>query len=373
MPEPNSIPGTFFLSANSENGFESYFEEVFRFSDFDKIFIIQGGPGTGKSTVMKQILEGGYAMGAAGEEIRCSSDPESLDGVIFRKDGHAVGILDGTAPHARIASAPGAYEEILNFGDFWNADMLEEEREAILSLSEKKKEAYRHAYAMLRNCGGCHSEAKKQFSSAFLDDKAYHAARKILRSYSAAGSEKTRFIRAFSMKGEYILPQLEQRAKNVTLLLGNPYAAELFLSVLGEEASKKGVAFLRLRSPLRKEDTDAIFFPESDTLFLKEMLSSAPEKAKKRIRMARFTDLQQYRLCRADIKATAKAEKLLKNAALQSLRTAGEYHFALEKIYRTAMDFPLLQAAAKAFTRKLLAKLPESRPRRKTERRAEEN
>ena len=358
MAKPNTVPGTFFISANSENGFRGYFDEIFRFSDFDKLYIIQGGPGTGKSTVMKQILKSGRAMGASAEEIRCSSDPESLDGVILVKNGRTVGILDGTSPHARIATVPGAYEEILNFGEFWNAAMLEEEKEALLSLYEKKKEAYRHAYALLKCLGDCHGEAQQQFRTAFQTDKAGKAARRILRRYTVTGEKKTRFIRAYTMRGEAVLPMLEKQAGHVFLLSGNQYAAELFLSVLEKEAEKKGIAFLSLASPLRMGDMDGIYFPEDKSLYLKEKLAAEPERAQKIIRMSRYTDRQQYRLCRGACKITAKAEKTLKGATLDSLKQAGEYHFALEKIYRTAMDFPLLQAAAQAFTRRLLAKLP---------------
>ena len=51
----------FFAAANTEEGFYSIFESVFPPSALDKIFIIKGGPGTGKSTLMRQIAE--YARG----------------------------------------------------------------------------------------------------------------------------------------------------------------------------------------------------------------------------------------------------------------------------------------------------------------------
>ena len=43
----------FFAAANTEEGFYSIFESVFPPSALDKIFIIKGGPGTGKSTLMR--------------------------------------------------------------------------------------------------------------------------------------------------------------------------------------------------------------------------------------------------------------------------------------------------------------------------------
>ena len=43
---------TFFLGANSKNGFVSLFEEVAKEPEIREIFIVKSGPGTGKSTAM---------------------------------------------------------------------------------------------------------------------------------------------------------------------------------------------------------------------------------------------------------------------------------------------------------------------------------
>ena len=43
-----------FISANSERGFFSLYDEVFDMHSFDRIFILAGGPGTGKSTLLRQ-------------------------------------------------------------------------------------------------------------------------------------------------------------------------------------------------------------------------------------------------------------------------------------------------------------------------------
>ena len=43
----------FFAAANTEEGFYSIFESVFPPSALDKIFIIKGGPGTGKTTTAR--------------------------------------------------------------------------------------------------------------------------------------------------------------------------------------------------------------------------------------------------------------------------------------------------------------------------------
>ena len=71
----------FFAAANTEEGFYSIFESVFPPSALDKIFIIKGGPGTGKSTLMRQIAEYACGRGYSPELYYCSSDTSSLDGI----------------------------------------------------------------------------------------------------------------------------------------------------------------------------------------------------------------------------------------------------------------------------------------------------
>ena len=43
----------FFAAANTGGGFVSFFDEVFNRDGINKIYILKGGPGCGKSTLMK--------------------------------------------------------------------------------------------------------------------------------------------------------------------------------------------------------------------------------------------------------------------------------------------------------------------------------
>ena len=59
--------------------------------------ILKGGPGVGKSTFMKKVGKYFEAIGVNVEYHWCSSDNNSLDGVVI--GDHTVCLLDGTAPH----------------------------------------------------------------------------------------------------------------------------------------------------------------------------------------------------------------------------------------------------------------------------------
>ena len=43
----------FFASMNTANGFQSYFKEIFDPKQYNRSYILKGGPGSGKSSLMK--------------------------------------------------------------------------------------------------------------------------------------------------------------------------------------------------------------------------------------------------------------------------------------------------------------------------------
>ena len=49
-------PRQCFAASNSCEGFKNYYGEVFNDTRADRLYIIKGGPGTGKSTLMKTLL-----------------------------------------------------------------------------------------------------------------------------------------------------------------------------------------------------------------------------------------------------------------------------------------------------------------------------
>jgi hypothetical protein len=86
----------FFLGANTPQGFVSRFDQLSGPEDGWRLFVIKGGPGTGKSSLMKKVAQA--FDNQALEFIHCSSDADSLDAVILPES--RLSIADGTAPHA---------------------------------------------------------------------------------------------------------------------------------------------------------------------------------------------------------------------------------------------------------------------------------
>ncbi|HEY8449834.1 MAG TPA: ATPase, partial [Bacillota bacterium] len=81
-----------FAGSNSAYGFYSFYEGLLD-GDWRRVFIIKGGPGTGKSTLMRHIAEDLLASGYDIEFLHCSADNESIDG--FLAPALGVVMVDG--------------------------------------------------------------------------------------------------------------------------------------------------------------------------------------------------------------------------------------------------------------------------------------
>lgn len=137
----------FFPGGNTSLGFFSYYDYLVP-SDATRIMIIKGGPGVGKSSFMKALATEMNERGFDVELHHCSSDHHSLDGVVFPEIG--VALMDGTSPHQIDPSHPGAVDEIINLGDYWDEKGIRRSRTEIIELSREIGRNFRRAYRYLK-------------------------------------------------------------------------------------------------------------------------------------------------------------------------------------------------------------------------------
>jgi hypothetical protein len=139
----NMFPG-----GNTSKGFYSRFDNIISPEEARRIFVIKGGPGTGKSTLMKNISEIMTDHGYDVELMHCSSDSKSLDGVVVPE--LRVALIDGTAPHVTDPKAPGAVDEIINLGEYWSEEAIAGNRTRIMKISNEIKVFFQRAYRYLK-------------------------------------------------------------------------------------------------------------------------------------------------------------------------------------------------------------------------------
>lgn len=135
-----------FPGSNSAYGFFSFYDQIIE-EDATRIYVIKGGPGVGKSTFMRNIGRELLRRGLDLEYHCCSADSTSLDGIVI--PALKIACIDGTAPHVVDPKNPGAVDEIIHLGEFWNEAAVVTHREEILRANREKGRLYRRAYRYL--------------------------------------------------------------------------------------------------------------------------------------------------------------------------------------------------------------------------------
>ena len=329
-------PISFFAAANTEGGFSTLFDEIFSPSVLSRIYILKGGPGTGKSTLMKSIAFAAEAMGEDVEYYYCSSDTDSLDGIILRARKTAV--IDGTAPHVKDPLYPGAVERIVNLGDAFDATGLEQQSEILKLLAEKKHRAYRAAYRYLSAAGALLHQRDETVGEAFLYAKARAAAERLTLRFSCSekGEISRRYLSAIGIKGIRHLDTLEQAAKT-RIAITNPFGlGYAFMNLLYAALLRMGVCATVCYAPPVSTHIEAICIMSEGVLFY---LADDAEMADKRVNVLRFADKDTLAMHRAQLRRLEKGIAQMITGAVTSFANAGAFHAGAEEIYGRYVDF----------------------------------
>lgn len=316
----------FFGAANGYSGFRSNFDRIFAYPKVEKLFIIKGGPGTGKSTLMRKI-EQRYRDRFDTTVILCSSDPASLDGVLISAGDRTVGIIDGTAPHVMEAKYPGAVEELIDLGEAFDIRALVKNKTEIITEADTKKRHYIRAYNSLRLAGEihgyirdnlfnkeCYSEAERLLSSVIEDEKT-----------DEKRCETSPFLIGSFSKNGYAYTQEYPGNKRSISISNDGIIGYLLMSEIAEIFRKRHVGFTAFSSAF---STDFIDMIKTDrgvySLSNAQKCDLDLESLKKKL-----DGYDEYKTTYDHYIEAAQA----------SLNMASVSHFKLESIYSSSIDF----------------------------------
>lgn len=333
----------YFAAANTEAGFFSLYDEVFSPERFRRIYILKGGPGTGKSTLMRDIGWNAEKLGYDVEYIACSSDTHSLDGILI--PSLSVAVLDGTAPHMTDPVYPGVSERLINLEEAFDYKSLEKKRKDIMTLIHNKKEAYRTAYRFLGAAGSLERERDSMVSSMFLREKAESAVKRLMDSFrdTQKGEQKQRYISAVSCSGIQTLDTLRNRAKKIYAVTGKYGSGYSFMNILFDAVYAQKLASTVCPTPLIRTHKEAIFLEGEDVLFILSEEKEA-KNADKIINTMRFVRKEALSERKRLLRFSEKCETSVLDGALIALSEAGEFHRKVEKIYSSCVDFVKIDA-----------------------------
>lgn len=330
----------FFASSNSMMGFHSYFNDIYDPIKLKKIYIIKGGPGTGKSSTMKALgdmFEKKYEC----EYFLCSSDPRSLDGIII---GNTVAVLDGTSPHITEAKYPKAVEVLIDNAVAISDDVTEC-RNKIIELTNEKSKFYRYAYTYLKAAGELKSEQIKKirtkvdetkldsaidryFKQSLKKGKCYTSTIRLTEGITPSGVHKTKAFEAMS----------DQRA---IIVNGRGYE-EIVFDALIKKAKEYDLDTVLSYDPLIPHSINGLYFKDSSVCavsYCKEIHGEVDYDEYKVINFERFINRADLNELKPNLKFAEKCIESLIEEAVANLSLASKVHKELENIYIKYTDY----------------------------------
>ena len=340
-PDGKAFPHRYFAASNSEKGFVSYFSDVFGSADIERLYILGGGPGSGKSTMMKRVADISDKNGYTTQRIHCSSSPFSLDGVIVTEKKTAV--IDGTSPHTYVPYAAGVREIAVDPGKAWDKNALFAARDRIFSLTDAKKREYRKAYIYIRAAGLIAGEMREMVYPYILEEKLDKsinsiAAKVLPRTKNSEYCEKIRIQRAISGMGNIYFDSFSEMAEKTYKVVDYKGTAYMFFKKLKRAAKALGCDVTVSYCPENPDLIDGIFFNGSKIAFT--MYGTSNDKT---VNCERFADKNAMANFRQKYLFASKSRDSLMEEAMQALKKAGELHDAIEKEYAPCTDFSVTE------------------------------
>ncbi len=349
---------TYFLGANSCEGFVSHFEDSYLAEDGFNVYIIKGGPGTGKSSLLKCIAKKALGKGFSVDLCPCSSDPDSLDGIVIPHLKTV--LLDGTAPHTLDPKYPGVCEEIVNLGELWDSEKLKLEREKIMLTSAENKLLHKKASAYLSALGTILRD-NRALQLGATDTKKVIAfaealSKKHLKKKGYCGSEQVKFLSGITPKGVVSYPKTITSSYENLIIIRDKIGgiSSIVCDVFRENAIKSGYDIITYKSPfLPSSMYDHIVIPELSLALVSENTYVSFESDSRRIHSRRFTDNSALQKLKNRLNFNKKLGTELLKEAIRTLHLAKSSHDILEKFYIDAMDFSKIKTVEKKLEEKI--------------------
>ena len=363
----------YFPGNNTPKGFFSYYGYILSQREANKLICIKGGPGTGKSTFLKNVGKQLEVQGMDVDYLHCSADANSLDGILLPEK--KIALIDGTSPHVIDPVTPGAVDYIINFGEFWDDSSITDEKDNIITFNENCSRWYRIAYNDLRASKAVLDNLSMiQDEGIELSELYKLAAEIIAKEYKfydisiKAGHIKKFFATGITPTGcvNYSKSLVKDIDKVYLINVPEGYRNHSFMHVLLEGAIYRGFDAECYYCPMDPEEKiEHLIIPELSLAFLTtnkwhdlEPWDITCEDGKiKDIILIDISDYQSIYFAERQkdlLHQLSKSYAEMMQLALSAFGKAKEAHDLVEKFYIKNMDFSRVDALVEQTVKEIL-------------------
>lgn len=348
-----------FPGGNTSKGFFNYFNYMIP-RDVNRIFSIKGGPGVGKSSLMKKIANEFMELGYDVEMHHCSSDPRSLDGLVIPE--LKVVLLDGTAPHIVDPKNPGAEDEIINLGEHWNLEELEKNKDGIKSCGREISRYFTRAYKFLEAAAAIYRDIEDTHKSAMDFGKVNSLTNKLIDEILIGVEQKDKNIEVRHLFGSAYTPlgyiectdSVLKDVKNIYYIDGEIGTGKTtLLNKLYNRASDYGLEVEVYHSPLVPEKIETVLIKDLDLALTTSKLFK--ENSEKTIDLNEFIDKEKCAKYREELDYDIETLNELVNYALLNIKRAKSLHDDLEEYYVPNMRFDEIENVKDELVNRILS------------------
>ncbi len=350
---------TYFMGYSTPTGFVTHLRDDIESGEFTT-YIIKGGPGTGKSSMMKKIASTLSDLDEP-EIYYCSSDPNSLDAVLF--DSLKVIIADGTAPHVIEPTYPGAREILVDLGECWNLDSLSSNKDMIIGSTTRNQKyhalAKKYLSAIISVNEDIMSIGDSALDSSKLDAYLERLSARLLPKKKGVdngnkGKTKFRQITSFTPEGVKTFTNLFERL-NVYRIEDDCFAVtDNLLKKLAGYAQNNGYDVLISKNVFLSGSVyQHMIIPEIETAFVSGVPDGISNATK--INSMRFYDRNVLKDKHNRLEFDRGIVNELTDEMISALKIAKEIHDELESYYIKAMNFDRVNATCERLIARIKA------------------
>lgn len=267
-----------FPGGNTSRGFYSFYDYIIE-NDATRVFILKGGPGVGKSTFMRKIGETMLEKGYDVEFHCCSSDNDSLDGICI--PAIRVAMIDGTAPHVVDPKNPGAVDEIIHLGDFWDEEKMQAVKLQVLQSNARVGRLFKIAYNQLAEAKVIKDELDSYLEEAANRPRVHETAWKIIKSvtkdapdqYEKEPKARHLFATAFTPGGQWhYLDTILQDVRKLYLVTGDATSLTSYvIGAIAKAVHTRGLDTNVFHCPLVPDNIDLVLIPQQGCAVMKDI------------------------------------------------------------------------------------------------------